>query len=53
MGSEMCIRDRVDSMLMIINTGRMPMNTPMPTVRKARVIGDRLFIPQQDLLEIS
>ena len=22
----------------------MPMNTPMPTVRKARVIGDRLFI---------
>ena len=34
----------VDKELMIINTGSMPMKTPMPTVKKARVIGDMLFI---------
>ena len=43
----------VDRELMIINTGMMPMITPAPTVRKARVIGERLFIQQQDLLEIN
>ena len=46
----------VDKELMIINTGRMPMKTPMPTVRKARVIGERLFmrlLDHQSLLYLS
>jgi len=34
----------LDRELMITNTGMMPMITPVPTVRKARVIGDMLFM---------
>ena len=34
----------IDRELMIINTGMIPMITPAPTVKQARVIGDMLFM---------